>query len=84
MNKPKSVVCTHPIDKSKLPFGAKPKNDKLVKDEATLKAEADEALRQFKDKQKEWNKGKEGGDPAVNNFLKGIQNQMKAQLDKQK
>ena len=49
-NKPKSVICTHPIDKNKLPFGAKPKTDKLEKDEATLKAEADEALRIFKEK----------------------------------
>jgi hypothetical protein len=49
-NKPKSVICTHPIDKNKLPFGAKPKTDKVEKDEATLKAEADEALRIFKEK----------------------------------
>jgi len=35
-----------------------------------LKAEADEALRNFKERQKEWNKTKQGGDPAVNKFLK--------------
>jgi len=49
-NKPKSVICTHPIDKNKLPFGSKPKTEKFEKDEATLKAEADEALRIFKEK----------------------------------
>ena len=33
------------------PFGSNPpRNDKVVKDEETLKAEADEALRAFKEK----------------------------------
>jgi hypothetical protein len=70
-NKPKLFQCTHPIDNTKLAFGAAPKTETL-KDEATLKAEADAALERFKKVQSEKLQKKEGGDPALKNFMQGI------------